>query len=114
MKHESAIGNDGDDDRQEEKHAARPGGGSVGGGPRRGAKRTKEGGWAVAASSHPRKAMERLEEALLRVMEDYNRARMEVIYGLDDLGRPLEDRQFGKSAGGDGQVQLSHSPIRVP
>ena len=105
---ESAIGDDGDDDRQKEKHAARPGVGLVEGGPRRGAKKPKEGGGARAASSHPSKVMERLEEAVSRVMEGYNRARMEVIYGVDDVGRPLGDQHFGEHAGDDGQVQLSH------
>ncbi|CAM9216113.1 unnamed protein product [Ascophyllum nodosum] len=102
IKAESAIGDDGDDDRQKEKHAARPGVGLVEGGPRRGAKKPKEGGGARAASSHPSKVMERLEEAVSRVMEGYNRARMEVIYGVDDVGRPLGDQHFGEHAGDDG------------
>ncbi|CAN0403241.1 unnamed protein product, partial [Ectocarpus sp. 12 AP-2014] len=33
----------------------------------------------------------RLEEAVSRMMKDYQSARKEVLYGLDDLGRPLEE-----------------------
>ncbi|CAN0069118.1 unnamed protein product, partial [Laminaria digitata] len=36
-------------------------------------------------------AAERLEGALAKMMSDYNRARREILYGLDESGRPLED-----------------------
>ena len=43
---------------------------------------------------------ERLEDAVARVMKDYQRARKEVLYGLDDLGRPLEEAAAAAAASG--------------
>lgn len=43
---------------------------------------------------------ERLEEAVAKLMKDYQRARKEVLYGLDDLGRPLEESGAAAAAGG--------------
>lgn len=40
---------------------------------------------------------ELLEEAVHRLMKDYNTARREVLYGLDEQGRPLEENGGGAS-----------------
>lgn len=67
---------------------------------------------AVRSTPDPRKAeLERLGEAMSRMMLDYNRARREVLYGLDDLGRPLEAQGDGESEI-DGQVFPRHGLMK--
>ena len=53
-----------------------------------------------------RETTERLEDAVVKAMTDYQRARKEVLFGLDDLGRPPEEVGAAVTAGrdqGDGQ-----------
>eukprot|EP00904_Undaria_pinnatifida_P008100 jgi/Undpi1/441/HiC_scaffold_1.g00437.m1 len=40
-------------------------------------------------------ATERLEEAVSKLMSDYDRARREILYGLDELGQPLDSSDEG-------------------
>eukprot|EP00903_Cladosiphon_okamuranus_P012797 g11961.t1 len=61
-----------------------------------------------------RETTERLEDAVARVMKDYQRARKEVLYGLDDLGRPLEEAAAARGAGGFGGGRLWSSQPREP
>ncbi|CAN0374200.1 unnamed protein product, partial [Ectocarpus sp. 12 AP-2014] len=50
----------------------------------------------------------RLEEAVSRMMKDYQSARKEVLYGLDDLGRPLEEAaSSGQEVEGGGRSETA-------
>lgn len=46
-----------------------------------------------------RETTERLDSAMGRAMEAYQRARMEVLYGLDEHGRPLEEAAAADESG---------------
>ncbi|CAN0276115.1 unnamed protein product, partial [Ectocarpus fasciculatus] len=57
----------------------------------------------------------RLEEAVSRMMKDYQRARKEVLYGLDELGRPLEEATSSdREVDGEGRSpSLPREPVSL-
>ncbi|CAM9649077.1 unnamed protein product, partial [Ectocarpus sp. 13 AM-2016] len=57
----------------------------------------------------------RLEEAVTRMMKDYQSARKEVLYGLDDLGRPLEEAaSSGQEVDGGGRSSsIPREPVSL-
>lgn len=66
---------------------------------------------AARRQSSLRETTERLEDAVARVMEDYQRARKQVLYGLDDLGRPLEEAATAREAGGSGGERYTRTEV---
>lgn len=59
-------------------------------------------------------AKSQLQKASSRMMKDYNRARMEVLYGLDDKGRPRGQEGGAGSAKINARLVIIISRIFLP